>query len=208
MHKLSAQLQAKYRWTGWFYDLLDYPWEREYRLWRKKILSNVYGNVLELGVGTGRNFIHYPKDIKLTGVDLSPTMLAIAQKRAKKARCQITLLQSDATTLSNIADNTYDWVISTFLCCVLPDALQLPVMNEFIRVLKPNGQFKLLEMVYSKDPQKRQFQEKISPLVAKIYGARFDRPTLSLVKQHQALTDIKTQFLKDDTYLLITGKKR
>ena len=27
-------LQAKYNVTAWFYDLLDYPWERLYRRWR------------------------------------------------------------------------------------------------------------------------------------------------------------------------------
>lgn len=207
LHKQSAKLQAKYRWTGLFYDILDYPWEREYRQWRKEILSDLGGQVLEAGVGTGRNFAHYPSDVHLTGIDLSPTMLKIAVRRVKQARCNITLLNLDATALSLLPDAAFDWVISTFLCCVLPDELQTPAINEFVRVLKPGGKFKLLEMLYSKDPKTKRFQEKITPFVHKLYGARFDRPTLEIVSSHPALTNINTRFLKDDTYLLIEGQK-
>src|SRR5439155_1587459 len=44
--------------------------------------SQASGVVLEIGVGTGRNFEHYPAGIQLVGIDLSPRMIAIAQERA------------------------------------------------------------------------------------------------------------------------------
>lgn len=43
------RLQAKYDITAWFYDILDFPWELQYRRWRPVLLEDVRGNVLEAG---------------------------------------------------------------------------------------------------------------------------------------------------------------
>ena len=45
------ELYKKYAWTSWFYDFLDYPWERQYRRWRPRLLEDVSGAVLEAGQG-------------------------------------------------------------------------------------------------------------------------------------------------------------
>src|SRR6266851_4806435 len=42
---------------------------------REWACSQAKGEVLEIAVGTGRNFEHYPPDVRLTGIDLSPSML-------------------------------------------------------------------------------------------------------------------------------------
>jgi len=39
-------LQLKYDITAWFYDILDYPWERQYRHWRPRLVGNVCGAVI------------------------------------------------------------------------------------------------------------------------------------------------------------------
>lgn len=198
-------LQEKYRITAWFYDILDYPWERQYRKWRPELLKDIHGEVLEAGVGTGRNLKYYQKDVRLTGVDLSPAMLKKAEKRAKEAQCHVTLKQEDAARLSSIPSNQFDWVFSTFICCVMPDPLQPLAIEQFIRVLKPGGRFRLLEMVYSKNPGLRKRQERFAPFVEKVYGARFDRKTLEYIQHSGALKLTSTRFLKEDVYLLMEG---
>jgi len=65
-----------------FYDILDYPWERQYRKWRPGLLEDVSGEVIEAGVGTGRNLRFYPSNTKVTGIDLSKAMLKISNKRS------------------------------------------------------------------------------------------------------------------------------
>ena len=40
------------------------------------------GRVLEVAIGTGRNLPHYPASAAVTGIELSPAMLAIARQRA------------------------------------------------------------------------------------------------------------------------------
>ncbi|MFQ5588985.1 MAG: class I SAM-dependent methyltransferase [Nitrospiria bacterium] len=100
----NIRLKAKYGITAWFYDILDYPWERQYRRWWPELLKDIRGEVLEAGVGTGRNLKYYHSDVRLTRIDLSPAMLKRAKKRDRKASCQVSLKQEDATLLSSIPD--------------------------------------------------------------------------------------------------------
>ncbi len=204
----SRLLQAKYDITAWFYDLLDYPWERQYRHWRPRLLDDVRGRVLEAGSGTGRNLAHYHKAVRLTAIDLSKAMLRKALKRASRAECAVDLRHDDATVMQSVPSGEYDWLISTFMCCVMPNELQPKAVEQFERVLKPGGRFRLLEMVYSNDPKLRRRQEWFAPFVEKIYGARFDRNTLEFVRQSKHLEVTETFFLKADTYLVIEGTRR
>lgn len=188
-----------------FYDVLDYPWERLYKKWRPALLADIRGRVLEAGVGTGRNLRHYHETVELVGLDLSERMLRKARRRAKSSQCRIELIHEDATTMKSVDANQFDWVVSTFMCCVMPDELQEAAIDQFSRVLKPGGQFRLLEMQYSKDQRIRRRQDFYAPFVEKVYGARFDRNTLQHLAQSSRLKVTSTSFLKDDVYLLIEG---
>ena len=200
-------LQFKYKITSWFYDILDYPWERRYRHWRPGLLKDLHGSVLEAGVGTGRNLKFYHKDVKLTGIDLSFEMLIKAKKRAKYASCEINLFHEDATSMKHIPTNHFDWVFSSFMCCVMPDNLQPLAIKQFSRVLKPGGRFRLLEMIFSKNRKIRKRQNFFAPFVEKVYGARFDRNTLRYIQETKNLKITKTYFLKHDVYLVIEGMR-
>ncbi len=151
-HRELSTLRRKYRWTSWVYDVLDYPWELQYRKWRPGVIGDLWGDVLELGVGTGRNLEFYPPGVRLTAVDLSPHMLARAGRRASRASCAVRLLQGNAAHLQELPDCSFDWVVSTFMCCVMPDALQPLAIGEIARLLRPGGRFRLIEMIYSKAP--------------------------------------------------------
>ncbi len=200
----NSLLQAKYNIVAMLYDVLDYPWERLYKKWRPTLLADIRGKVLEAGVGTGRNLRYYNHSVELVGLELSAGMLNKAKKRAKKAECKVALIHEDATTMESIGSNQFDWVFSTFMCCVMPDDVQELAIEQFNRVLKHGGRFRLLEMVYSKNKKIRKKQEIFAPFVERIYGARFDRNTLRYLMQ-SSLKVTKTSFLKDDVYLLIEG---
>jgi ubiquinone/menaquinone biosynthesis C-methylase UbiE len=204
----NLSLRAKYNITALFYDVLDYPWERIYRQWRPLILGDLRGRVLEVGVGTGRNFRHYHESVELTGVDLSDVMLKKAAKMVRQASCRIELLHDDASVMRLVDSNRYDWIISTFLCCVMPDELQPMALEQFGRVLKSGGRFRLLEMVYSRNRKLRRRQDFFAPLVEMIYGARFDRNTVQFLEASPVLEITNKLFLKDDVYLLIEGVKK
>ena len=198
-------LQEKYNITATFYDFLDYPWERIYRKWRPTLIGDLRGKILEAGVGTGRNLEFYHDDVELVGIELSRKMLSKAEKRKTKARCNVSLVHEDATIMQSIDSNQFDWIFSTFMCCVMPDEIQKLAIEQFGRVLKKGGRFRLLEIVYSKNEKIRKIQELFAPFVEKVYGARFDRNTLRYLEQSSNLQVTNTTFLKDDTYLLIEG---
>ena len=197
--------QKRYAVTAWFYDILDYPWELQYRKWRPGLLADVSGEVLEAGVGTGRNLKYYPPHVNLTALDFSPAMLRKATKRSGTASCNVRFLHEDASRMESVPSGAYDWIVAFFLCCVLPRDLQEQAISEFARVLKPGGRFRLLEMKYSADPALRKRQNFFAPFVARVYGAGFDRETLQHVQNHPNLKVTGTRYLKHDTYLLIDG---
>jgi len=203
--KENELLQAKYRITSVFYDILDYPWERQYKKWRPGLLSDVHGSVVEAGVGTGRNLKHYPPGTHVTGIDLSREMLAISTKRAEDAHCEFLPVHEDASSMASIPSNAYDWLVSTYLCCVMPDHLQPLAIDQFERILKPGARFRLLEMVFSKNSKTRRKQEFFAPFVHWVYGARFDHNTLEYLERSSVLNITRTYYIKDDTYMVIEG---
>jgi len=207
LHEKNRPNLRRYSATALFYDLLDLPWEMIYRKWRPLLVGDVRGTVLEAGVGTGRNLRYYHRDVTLTAMDLSPAMLMKAQKRARGAVCRIDFITDDVCLMNSIPSASYDWIISIFLCCVMPEEVQPLALEQFARVLKPGGRFRLLEMLYSRIPSIRKRQELFARFVEKVYGARFDRNTLQLVEQTPGLQVTGTRFLKNDTYLLIEGSK-
>jgi demethylmenaquinone methyltransferase/2-methoxy-6-polyprenyl-1,4-benzoquinol methylase len=208
LHELNLLNQKRYALTAWFYDILDYPWELQYRKWRPGLLADVSGDVLEAGVGTGRNLKYYPPGVHLTALDFSPAMLKKASKRCKTTSCTARFVHEDATRMESIPSAAYDWLVAFFLCCVLPEELQDQAISEFARVLKPGGRFRLLEMQYSKDPGLRKRQDRLAPFVEKVYGARFDRRTLTHVRNNPDLSVTGTRYIKHDTYLLIDGMRQ
>lgn len=201
----NLYLQKKYNVTAYFYDILDYPWERIYRKWRPKLVGDLRGKILEVGVGTGRNLESYHEDVELVGIELSKQMLSKAEKRIKKARCKVRLIHEDATAMQSIDSNQFDWIFSTFMCCVMPDEIQKLAIEQFGRVLKQSGRFRLLEIVYSTNKKIRKRQDFFAPFIEALYGARFDRDTLGHIERSSTLKVTNTSFLKDDTYLLIEG---
>ncbi len=206
-HEKNLLLQTRYNVVASFYDILDYPWEKTYKKWRPTLVGDLRGKILEAGIGTGRNLEFYHQDVELVGIELSKQMLSKAEKRKSKARCKVELLIEDATVMQSIDADKFDWIFSTFMCCVMPDEIQNLAIEQFGRVLKQGGRFRLLEIVYSKNKKIRKRQDFFTPIVEWVYGARFDRNTLRHIEQSSTLKVTNTSFLKDDTYLLIEGTR-
>lgn len=113
---------------------------------RAWICKQAYGDVLEVGIGTGLNLDHYPADVAITGIDLSPAMLAHAKSRAKALGRHPHLITGDAQTLE-FGDESFDTVVSTFTLCSIPD--ERLAIDEMARVLRPGGRLLLADHVAS-----------------------------------------------------------
>src|SRR5438477_6394535 len=130
-----------------FYDLLDRRFERRrYRPLRPLLFQGLSGRILDAGVGTGRNFPFYPPGATVVGIDISPAMLAQAERRLNEAAAPVELLGMDVTRL-DFPDGSFDAAVATFLFCVLSDELQVPGLCVLGRVVKPGGTILLLDYV-------------------------------------------------------------
>jgi ubiquinone/menaquinone biosynthesis C-methylase UbiE len=113
---------------------------------REWVCSQARGEVIDIGVGTGRNLEHYPKGIRLTGIDISAPMLDIARHRASRLGREVDLREGDAQALE-FANANFDSVVFTLSLCSIPDDGK--AISEANRVLRPGGRLLLLEHVAS-----------------------------------------------------------
>jgi ubiquinone/menaquinone biosynthesis C-methylase UbiE len=118
----------------------------EHRGWA---CSRATGDTLEVAIGTGLNLAHYPPNVRLTGVDLSSDMLALAVRRAKGLGLRIGLAEGDAERLP-FADDSFDTVLSTYALCSVPD--DAGAISEMRRVLRPGGRLILVDHIRSSVP--------------------------------------------------------
>ncbi|MGH3736310.1 MAG: class I SAM-dependent methyltransferase [Micromonosporaceae bacterium] len=102
------------------------------------------GDVLEVAIGTGLNLPHYPGRLRLTGLEWSPAMLAIARDRARELGRDVELLDGDAQALP-FPDASFDTVVCTFSLCAIPDDRR--ALAEMARVLRPGGLLLLADHV-------------------------------------------------------------
>jgi len=189
------------------YDILDLPFEHgRYRPLRRELFDGVKGTLLDAGVGTGRNFPYYPRDSKVTGIDLSPVMLGRARQRREKLGITVDLREMNVMEM-DFADNSFDAVISTFLFCVLEAEHQLPALEELNRVCRPGGTIHILEYAFSENPLQHFIMKLWAPWVRFAYGAAFDRNTEQYLEA-AGLDLVEKRFLYKDVIKLLTVRAK
>ena len=133
------------------FDRIAAPYDRGMapleRLWlrqmRARLLPQARGRALEIGVGTGANLPFYPPAVRLTAIDESGDMLAVAAQRAAALDRSTCLGQADVEHLA-FADGQFDTVVAGLVLCSVVD--QQRALSELRRVLrKPGGRLLLLE---------------------------------------------------------------
>jgi SAM-dependent methyltransferase len=81
----------------------------------------VHGDVLDIGCGLGDNAIYLAQQgFNVTGLDISPTALVTAERRAKDAGAQVTFATADATELDGYTD-AFDTVVDSGMFHCLDD---------------------------------------------------------------------------------------
>lgn len=93
--------------------------------------------ILISGVGTGLDIPHLPPGPRYFGVDITPAMLARADKRARqRPELDIELQVGDAMDLP-FEDHRFDAVILHLILAVVPDSQR--ALQEAARVIRPGG---------------------------------------------------------------------
>ncbi len=109
-------------------------------------INRLEGRVLDVGIGTGLELPLFKRDIDLTGVDISSSMLEIARNRV--AELGLThveaLLVMDAMHLL-FPDASFDAVVVPYVLTVVPEPHRL--LDELARVVKPGGEIVLVNHI-------------------------------------------------------------
>ena len=189
-----------------FYDLMNSLVERlRYNKWRELLWSKVEGtNILEVGVGTGKNFPYYPSDAEITAVDFSNRMLQRAKDRASTQKVKVCLQQMDVQNLE-FPDNTFDTVVASFVFCSVPDPAR--GLIEAARVCKPGGKIALLEHVLSASPIPGWLMNLTNPLVVRTLGVNINRRTVENVARSGLEVAVVTD-LAAGIFKLIEARKK
>jgi ubiquinone/menaquinone biosynthesis C-methylase UbiE len=169
VRRIQDKTAPKYDRQMGFFDRVLFAGGREWAC------SRAEGKVLEIAVGTGRNLAYHRGDIELTGIELSPEMLAIAHRRREELGREADLRIGDAQAL-DLPDESFDSVVCTLALCTIPDDRM--AVSEVRRVLRPGGRFLLLEHVRSPVTVVRGVQRLIEPLAIRFEADHLTREPL------------------------------
>ena len=104
--------------------------------------------VLEVGVGTGLSLPLYPRDVKITGIDLSREMLEKARRRVERRRLPNieALVEMDAERMT-FPDASFDKIVAMYVLPVVENPHKL--LHELHRVCRPDGDIFIVNHVRS-----------------------------------------------------------
>lgn len=203
--RATAVTRSRYQRISPFYDTMEIMSERSFRPWRERLWSMVEGpQVLEVGVGTGKNIPFYPSGMEITAIDLTPGMLEKALKRASKLNLDVDLHLGDAQMMI-FPDASFDTVVATCVFCSVPDPIL--GMREVLRVLKPGGQVLLLEHVRSEQAFLGALMDTVNPLVVRLVGANINRRTVENVRRAGLTVESVEDLGMGDIFKLIVARK-
>ncbi|MGZ8400186.1 MAG: class I SAM-dependent methyltransferase [Methyloceanibacter sp.] len=127
-----------------------------------QIINRRKGRVLEVGVGTGLSLPCYGSHLTITGIDLSPEMLAKAQDKVeRKALCNVVALhEMDAGALA-FPDESFDTVVAMYVMTVVPEPER--VMRELERVCAAGGEVILVNHFSQDEGLRGWFERRLAP---------------------------------------------
>lgn len=148
---------------------------------RRQIIPLAWGNVLEIGAGSGANFPHYDatKVPKLYALEPNLGMIRLAQRKQLRTKLNITYLDLPGERIP-LDDRAIDTVVSTFTLGTIDRVEE--AMKEIARVLKLGGSLLFFELGRSPDPVIEYRQEQLEPFYHWLFqGLHLTRDIPSLI---------------------------
>ena len=144
--------------------------------------------VLEVGVGTGLSLPLYPRDVKITGIDLSREMLEKARRRVERRRLPNieALLEMDAESMT-FPDASFDKIVAMYVLPVVENPHKL--LQELHRVCRPDGDIFIVNHVRSDNRLIAAFEKGLARFSDTI-GFRADFELRDMVSDADEVTEL------------------
>lgn len=108
-----------------------------------RLTDQAPAKILDVGCGTGFLALLYAElGHAVTGIDISPEMIAVARRKAQLQGARAEFRVGDAERIEAM-DASFDLVIARHLLWTLPDPAR--AVNDWLRVLRPHGRLVLIE---------------------------------------------------------------
>lgn len=160
-----------------FVDTLD-----AVRHWRRNLVQDLPGDVLEIGAGSGSNFGYYRRADHVWAIEPDEGRVAAARKAAAAAVVPVEVRRGVAEDLP-FDDASFDNVVSSLVFCSVNEPER--ALAEIARVLRPGGTLHMLEHVRPWPEPLAWVASAVTPAWSRMAGnCHLDRPTVDLLKQH------------------------
>jgi ubiquinone/menaquinone biosynthesis C-methylase UbiE len=162
------------------YDVIGaYGPEKRWAPPKSRLFSGMAGNILFLAVGTGLDIASFPPGKEITGIDISPKMLARAGPRAAAYPGKLGLQVMDVHEME-FPDASFDQIYTSCTFCSVPDPVK--GLAALRRVLKPGGYLGMFEHTGSRCFPFNAMLNLMNP-VARHIGPEINRDTVSNVRE-------------------------
>jgi ubiquinone/menaquinone biosynthesis C-methylase UbiE len=155
---------------------------------RKRIIGQAEGVVLEIGAGSGANFVHYDptRVTKLYALEPNPGMIRLAERQRLRTKLDERI---------PLEDHSVDSIVSTFTLGTIPDVAE--ALRGMRRVLRPGGKVIFFELGLSTDLRVRRWQQRWDPVAYRLFeGLQLTRDIPSLLNQGGfAVEKVKSMYL-------------
>jgi SAM-dependent methyltransferase len=163
---------------------------------RHQLIPMAQGKVLEIGAGSGANFVHYDpsKVSRLYALEPNPGMIHLAKRQQRKTKLNIEFIDLPGERIP-LEDESVDTVVSTFTLCTIPGIMD--AIQGIARVLKPTGKLIFFELGLSPDPEVQRWQKRLEPLQHWLFQGLYltrDIPAL-LVQSGFQIEQMETGYL-------------
>ncbi len=165
---------------------------------REKIVPQAFGDVLEIGFGSGLNLPHYEhRNIrKLWGLEPSERIRRLAAGRIADSPIDIELIDLPGEQIP-LENSSIDTVLVTYTLCTIPDIHA--ALDGMRRVLKPGGRLLFCEHGKAPDTGVRVWQDRLNPAWRKIAGG------CNMNRDIPALIEASGFSIEDDNRMYIPG---
>lgn len=135
---------------------------------RGRVCSELNGDVIEIGFGTGLNVAHYPPAVRqVSAVEPSRRSVGLARRRIAESDVRVEIVGLDGQRI-DLPDVAFDHALSTWTLCTIPDVGA--ALGEIHRVLRPGGVFHFVEHGLAPDPEVLRWQRRLEPLNKRLAG--------------------------------------